>query len=443
MHRFVVLGINHKQAPLEVRERLAYPERRLPAALRVVCDALDTREAVILSTCNRVEIYAFAEHDNARVRLLRVLAADHGLQTEFLERYCYFHRSHDAIEHLMRVAGGLDSLVLGETQILSQVKKAYLQAQSENFTAKHLNALFLRAFQVAKRLHSETAIGQGQVSVSSVAVRFIRRVFEDLGTKTALLVGAGEVGELTLTYLRDQGIGRVVVVSRTMDRAREVASRFGGDAVPFELLHDYLPAADVVITQTSSEARILTRHDFAQSQKKRGHAPVFVLDLAVPRDVAEDAAELDGLFLYNVDDLEQVIAEHAEERSRELERCQAIVREETERFMGEVHSYAAGPLISALRGRADTVKEAELERLLARLSDLPISVKDELAAFAERLTSKLIHPQLSGIRREASRGDEESLRRIASALGMDEGLNTEQQSIGEQHAVERRTSNGE
>jgi glutamyl-tRNA reductase len=419
MQRFVVLGINHKYAPLEVRERLAYPDRRIPGALRTIRERAGCDEAVLLSTCNRVEVYAFTDDEGARSGILSALAADQSLKPEFLSQYCYFHRGRDAVAHLLRVAGGLDSLVLGETQILSQVKKAYLLAQSENFTGKALNGLFHRAFQAAKRLHTETGISEGQLSTSSIAVRFINRVFEDLRDKTALLVGVGEVGELTLTYLREAGIGRVIVVSRSIERAREAADRFEGDAVPFDLLGDYLPSAHIVITQTSAEGRIFTRKDFMQSQKKRGYGSVFVLDLAVPRDVAEDAAELDGVYLYNVDDLEQVVAEHAMERSRELEQCRAIIEDEIEHFLKGFQSYAAGPLITELRARATQIKEEEVSRLLARFPDLPESAHREISAFSARLMNKLLHQQIQAIKDQAAAGNPDSLRLIAQALGVD------------------------
>jgi glutamyl-tRNA reductase len=423
MQRYVVLGINHKFAPLELRERLAYPERKVPAALKAVRDHLRTDEAVLLSTCNRVEVYAFADGNDVRDAMLKALAADHGMAPEFLEKHCYFHRGRESVEHLMRVCAGVDSLVLGETQILSQVKRAYLLAQSENSTGKALNGLFHRAFNVAKRIHSETGIGQGQVSVSSVAVRFVRRVFDDLASKTALLVGAGEVGELTLTYLREAGIGRVVVVSRSMDRAREVADRFKGNAVPVTLLEDYLPTADVVITQTAAEDRILSKAQFAHSQKKRGYAPVFALDLAVPRDIDEAAGELDGVFLYNVDDLEQTVSEHAEERSRELDRCTAIVHEEADSFLATFQTYAAGPLIAELREKANLLKQTELERLFARMPGLSDEQRMELTAFADRYMNKVLHPQIQGIKDEAARGDSDAIRRIAMALGIDKAAN--------------------
>ncbi|MCC7509838.1 MAG: glutamyl-tRNA reductase [Planctomycetes bacterium] len=424
MHRYLVLGINHKFAPLEVRERLAYPERKVPGALQHVQQCLDTDEAVLLSTCNRVEIYAFAEGMDAREKLLAALAADHGMKAEYLEKLCYFHRGRDAVEHLLRVCGGLDSLVLGETQILSQVKRSYLLAQSESSTGKQLNALFHRAFHVAKRLHTDTGIGQGQVSVSSVAVRFVKRIFDDLASKTALLIGAGEVGELTLTYLREAGIGRVVVVSRSLDRAKEVAERYKGDAVPVNLLEDYLPTADVVISQTAAEDRILTKAQFARSQKQRRHAPVFALDLAVPRDIEESTAELEGVFLYNVDDLEHVVAENTDERSRELERCAAIVRQEADQFLASFQTYAAGPLITELRAKAIAIKNAELERVMSKFPELTEAQRHELAAFSERLVNKLLHPQIQGIKQEAARGDTDSIRRIALALGIDKAEET-------------------
>ncbi len=423
MPRFVAIGINHKYAPLEVRERLAYPDRRIPGALKALRERAGCDEAVLLSTCNRVEIYAFMDGDDVRNALLHGLAADHSLAPEYLEQYCYFHRGRDAVEHLMRVAGGLDSLVLGETQILSQVKKSYLLAQSENATGKALNTLFHHVFRTAKRLHHDTGISEGQLSVSATAVRFVNRVFEELGNKTALLVGAGEVGELTLTYLREAGIGRVIVVSRSIERARQVADRFGGDAVPFDLLLDYLPAADVVITQTAAEGRILERKHFKQSQRKRGFSSVFALDLAVPRDIAEDVTEIDGVYLYNVDDLEHVVAEHAMERSRELEACTSIIDEETERFMKGFPAYTLGPLISEIRRKSTAIKEYELERVLARLSELPPETKDEIATFAERLTNKLLHPQIQGLKGEALKGDDESVKRLADALGVDKEVN--------------------
>jgi glutamyl-tRNA reductase len=403
MQRFVVLGINHKFAPLEVRERLAYADRRIPAALKTIRERAGCEEAVLLSTCNRVEVYAFTDAQDGRERLLQGLAADHGIKPEYLEQYCYFHRGRDAIEHLLRVAGGLDSLVLGETQVLNQVKKAYLLAQSENATGKALNTLFHRAFSAAKRMHSETGISEGQLSVSSIAVRFVNRVFEELGSKTALLIGVGEVGELSLTYLREAGIGRVIVVSRTLENAKEAAARFQGDAVPFELLQDYLPAADIVISQTAAEGRILEKKHFQLSQKKRGFGSVFVLDLAVPRDVAEDVGELEGVFLYNVDDLEQVVAEHAMERSRELEQCKAIIADETTHFLKGFQVHAVGPMITELRNKAEQIKDEELQRLLNKFPDLPPETQAELKAFSARLVNKLLHPHIQSIKESVAR----------------------------------------
>ena len=419
MHRFVILGINHKFAPLEVRERLAYADRRLPAALRQFKEKAGCAEVVIVSTCNRVEVYAFTEAEDAKARLLGTLADDHNLKADYLDRYCYFHRGREAVEHLMRVAGGLDSLVLGETQIRSQVKRAYLLAQSENATGKALNGLFHHVFSVVKRLHTETGISQGQLSVSSIAVRFIKRVFERLSDKTALLIGAGEVGELTLTYLKEEGIGRVIVISRTLERAVALASRFQGDAVPFDLLEDYLPAADILITQTAAEGTLIDRKMFKRAMRLRAHRSVFALDLAVPRDIHADVGRLDGVYLYNVDDLEGVVSQHAMSRSAEISRCHKIIAVETEAFLARFHSLSAGPLITALRERGGRTKDAELERLLARLADLKVEQKEEIAKFAQRLLNKLLHPMLTGLKAQAARSDAQMLQRIAQAMGID------------------------
>ena len=422
MNSYIVLGINHKFAPLEVRERLAYPERRVPAALRGLKDAARCNEATVISTCNRVEVYAYGELEGSKGRILETLAGDHNLQPDFLEKYCYFHHDRAAIEHLMRVAGGIDSLVLGETQIMNQVKRAYLLAQSENATGKALNGLFHRAFAVAKRLRSETSISEGQLSVSSVAVKFMRRVFEDLSDKTALLIGAGEVGELTLSYLRDQGIGRVVVASRTLERAKALADRFSGDAVPIELLEDYLGSAHIVVSQTSSEVPILDAATVKRIQKKRKYASTFMLDLAVPRDIAPDAGDIDGVYLYNVDDLEQVIAEHALARSRELERCQQIIREESEGYLKSMSRNAAGPLISELRDSARIVRAAEIKRLIGKTPGLNEEQRKEIEAFSERLINKLLHPQIRAIQNAATSDDPANLARLAEDFGVSSRL---------------------
>jgi len=418
MQRYVILGLSHKFAPLEVRERLAYSDRRIPAALRAMREQCGCEEVAILSTCNRVEITAFTSDPDAPQRILAQLAADHAFTPEYLQKYCYVHRGADAVQHLLRVAGGLDSLVLGETQVLNQVKRAYLLAQSENTTGKSLNTLFHKAFQVAKRLHTETDIGRGQLSISSVAVSYVDRVFEDLRSKTALLIGAGEVGELTLTYLRERGIGRVLVVSRTLERARDVAQRFSGDAVPFELIEDYLPAADIVVCQTSSETPLLGKTSFARSQKKRGFAPVFALDLAVPRDITADAASVDGVFLYNVDDLEAVVAEHTTARSQELEVCAAIIREEAQKFSAGFSASAAGPLIAALRERAQSVKQAELERLAPVLENLPEDARQEVHEFADRLINKLLHPHILALKDEIAAADPAQVQQAIRLLGL-------------------------
>ncbi|MHC4840501.1 MAG: glutamyl-tRNA reductase [Planctomycetota bacterium] len=429
MQRFAVLGVNHKFAPLEVRERVAYSDRKIPAALRALVEDGGCDEIVLLSTCNRVEAFCFSEDENPFDAMVETIASDHNLSTQFLEPYVYFHRGQKAIEHLLRVAGGLDSLVLGETQILNQVKRAYLLAQSENTTGKALNSLFHRAFSVSKRLHTETNISSGQFSISSVAVHFMNRVFNDLSTKTALLIGAGEVGELTLTHLKEAGIGRIVVLSRTLERAKDLANRFEGDAVPFDLLQDYLPTADIVISQTSSETPILDVRAFKKSQKARGWRSVFALDLAVPRDIAEDCGNVEGVFLYNVDDLEGVIAERTEARSRELEKCNSIIESEAEAFLSNFEGFKADDAISELREKTAKVRDYELERLMSKLSELSPEARQEISSFSERLSNKLLHPQLHAIREEATKGDESEMNRLIKMLGVDKPIKLNSRKI--------------
>lgn len=418
MQRYVVLGVSHKYAPIEVRERVSWSERTIPSVLKKLRESVGMDEAVILSTCNRTEIYAFTSLENPKDQLLDFLAREHSLQASYLESHTYFHRGGKAVEHLLRVVGGLDSLVLGETQIVNQVKQAYLVAQSENTTGKALNSVFHEAFRVAKDLRNETGISEGQLSVSAIAIQFVRRVFQSLSNKTALLIGAGDVGELTLTYLRESGIGRIFVASRTLERARALADRFHGDAVPMDLLHDYLPKSDIVISQTSADEAILTKKDINKAQRRRNWESLFLIDLAVPRDIAPSVGKLDNVYLYNVDDLESVVADHVTARSQELEVCRELVETATRDFMQHFQTFEADPMIASLRRRADNIRETELRRISTRLEGLSEQQQELIQEFAHRLTNKLLHPPTQGLR-DSARLDPARLPWLVEVLGLD------------------------
>ncbi|NUQ34230.1 MAG: glutamyl-tRNA reductase, partial [Planctomycetaceae bacterium] len=327
MQNFSVTGINHKYAPLEVREVLAIADESLPIALRALRENHAVEQAMILSTCNRIEIICHASCPAMKDRVCDYLSAYHHVDRSFFEEYVYYHQGIDAVRHIFNVASGLDSMVLGETEILGQLKKAYLASSSEGATGRALNECMHAAFALAKKIHADTEISKGKLSVASVAVTFVKRVFDDLSRKTAMLVGLGETGRLLLTHLREVGIGHMIIVNRTLEHATNVAKTFNADAVPLELLEDYLARADIVISQTSAPTTIVSRAHVENALKRRHGKPMLLIDLAVPRDIQADVEELEGAYLYDIDDLEQVVAEAAEARTQEYERCQKLVDE--------------------------------------------------------------------------------------------------------------------
>ncbi|MCA8938674.1 MAG: glutamyl-tRNA reductase, partial [Planctomycetes bacterium] len=304
MERFIVTGLNHKFAPIEIRECLAFADQALPMALRSLREDFGVPQAVILSTCNRVEIIAFGKDRECAKRVRGFLSDFHHVEESFFSDHLYEHRGEDAVKHLFRVSSSLDSLVLGEYQILSQLKTAYQIATQEGTCGKAINALMQRAFALAKEVRARTAIGAGQLSVASVAVGFIKRTFENLAEKTVLLLGAGETAQITLRHLREAGVQDVIIANRTLEKAKELAEIFGGAAIPLDLVADYLPKADIVVSQTGATQPIITKKMVAKALKYRASGSLFFVDLAVPRDIATDVDRLDGVYRYDVDDLE-------------------------------------------------------------------------------------------------------------------------------------------
>jgi glutamyl-tRNA reductase len=416
MHRFAVTGLNHKFAPLEVRELLAFRPDILPKALRSLREDHGVAQSVILSTCNRVEIITFSDLPNAEPAVVRFLAEFHRLNEETFRPFLYHHVGTAAVEHVLRVAASLDSLVLGETQVLSQLKDSYAAASTEGATGKALNSLMHRAFAVAKDVHSQTGIGRGRLSVSSVAVDLIRRTFDDLGKKTALLIGLGETGELTLTHLREAGIGQVIVANRTHQRAEEIAKQFGGEAVPLSLLGDYLHRADIVVSQTASPSIIISRDMAEKAMKARGHRPVFMVDLAVPRDIHPEVDQIEGIYRYQVDDLERVVAEASEARSAELERSIEIVRAACAEFVRSQKQVTVEPVIAAIKEKADGLLEIELQRASGRLAALPPEAQAIVREISQRFANKLLHQPVQALKDEARAGADPALIQFAQKM---------------------------
>lgn len=417
--KILVAGMNHRTAPIEVRERFAVDEPG-PWLAKLV-DADEIEEAVLLSTCNRVEVVATTRQlEAARHRLrgffLRELAGGAPLPEELSPHaILYEHIDTDAVRHLLRVASSIDSLVVGEPQILGQVKDAYRIAAEQGASGPVLSRLFSAAFAAAKRVRSETRIAERPVSVARVAVDLARQIFETLADKQALLVGAGEMIEMALDALRGAGLAGVSVANRTPERAAELAHRFGASAHGLAELPALLAGADVVLTCIAAERPLLDVVLFEEALRVRRRRPIFVIDIGVPRNVDPDVNRLDDVYLYDLDDLGGVAEANAEERRRETIRAEGIVQEEVERFAGWLTALSAVPTIRQLRDRAEAVRQAELARWAAR-SGLDEEGRRHVEALTRAIVNKILHAPLSRLRGQAEREDGLAYLQAARAL---------------------------
>jgi glutamyl-tRNA reductase len=399
----VVLGVNHKTAPVELRERLHVPERDLPGSLASLGALPDVEEGLILSTCNRVEVYAVVSDGlAARAPLTTFLARERGAPAEVLAESCYLHGDAEAVRHAFRVASSLDSMVVGEGQIVAQVKAAYGIAAREDATGPILNNLMERGLHVAKRVRTETGIATAPVSIASVAVDLARRIFGDLAGRPVMIVGVGEMAELALTHLQDEGIRTVIVANRNFHRAVELAARVGGRAITFDGIRDALVEADIVISSTGAPHVILKREDLAEVVPRRHYRPLFLIDIAVPRDVDPRVNGLDNVYSYDIDDLRGVVGTNLAAREREAVRAEAIVDREVGHFMEWLQTLEVVPTIVSLRDRFETIRRAELEKALRTMGDLTAEQRDAVSALTTALTNKLLHPPLAELKRQAA-----------------------------------------
>ncbi len=402
-----VVGCSHHGTSVAVRERLAFSPAQTREALDRWRRAFRGVEAVLLSTCNRVEVYAATERESepSLEQIADFLARFHGLDPASVAGHLYQHGDEAAVRHLFSVASSVDSMVLGEPQILAQVKEAYQTATDQDNTGPLLHAAFQAALRVARRVAAETAIHQRRVSVPSVAVGdFARGVFERFDDKETLVIGAGEMAEETLRYLREEGVRRLTVVNRHLDRAVELAHRWQGQAVPWDQLPQALAAADLVVSTTAAGEPVVTLGQFAAVEGLRRRRPLVVLDLAVPRDFEPAVGNRPDVYLYSIDDLEAVCRRNRQERDRELPAAMRIIDQETSRFMAEMYHRAVGPVIARLRLGWQRPKEEELERLLNKLPELDPRAREEIRRSFDRLVNKLLHPPLESLRDESRQG---------------------------------------
>ena len=416
----VLVGVNHTTAPIEVRERLSIPAPRLPDAVRSLAHQPGVREAMVLSTCNRVEFLTYQEpgQPSASAAVLRFLHDYCAVAPETVEPHLYEFREREAMRHLFRVASSLDSMVVGEPQILGQVKDAYTTAREAGVVSGSLDPLLQRAFSVAKRVRTETQIGSSSVSIASVAVDLARKIFGSLQGKTVLLVGAGKMSELAARHLIQQGATSILVANRTQEKAALIAGQIAEqisaqiannpaaigcttEVVPFERLHEQAGRADIVITSTGSPQHIFTRAHGQKFLDKRRHRPMFFIDIAVPRDVDPKLNDVEGAFVYDIDDLQQVAAAHLADRSRETAAAEKIVTTEVEKYHGDLQVRGAVPAIVALQENAELLRQAELAKAVKRLGDLTPEQQAALDALTRSLTAKLLHPQIVSLRKKS------------------------------------------
>jgi glutamyl-tRNA reductase len=388
----VVTGISHKTAPLELREKLALDA---DAALRVGRDLLahaGACEAVALSTCNRTELYTYAADSLAASQTaVERLAKQAQVPAAELEPSVYSYSGDAAIAHLFRVTASLDSMVVGEAQIVAQMKGAYQAACEGGCTSVVFNRLFRRALEVGKRVRTETAIGERPVSVSSAAVELALQVFGRFRDHVVLILGAGETAELTATHLKAHGIEHILVTNRTFAGADELAQRVGGRAVPFEDLEGHLSAADIVISSTSAPHFVVTRERVDRAMKHRRHRPIFFIDIAVPRDLDPEINRVDNAFLYDIDDLQHVVEQNRSEREKEAAKAEEIVAEELEEVRGWLRSLEVVPTIAGLRDSVEQIRRAELERLGSRLGDLTDEQRAQVELLTASIVNKILH----------------------------------------------------
>ena len=386
------VGLNHDSAPVEIREKIAFSASSVPIALSSFTQSFPLSEAVILSTCNRVEIYATSPDNTlSKEALLDFFSAFHGLPKEKFADHMYHHQDMNAVRHLFFVASSLNSGVLGETQIISQVKEAYMTATAAETTGSILNQLFQRSLNVAKDVHTKTSIGKGNISVSTVAVDLAIKVFKDFSDKTIFIIGAGEMCELVLKHLVERGAKTAIVANRNYDKAKSLAEEYDGKAINYENLDDYLPQADIVISSTASPRPVIHTEHIKSAIKARRGNPILLIDIAVPRDIDSQVAKIDNVYLYNIDDLQTVANNNAKDRKKDIGNCVVIIDNEVEKFMAWFEELKIGPAIAQLRNHFHEIGEQELERLRPKLGEIAHEEWEHIVYSMQRTLNKILH----------------------------------------------------
>ena len=407
-----ILGLNHNTAPVEIREKLYINEEALPSLLRKIRQQ-GINESVIISTCNRTEIYySGRDREKTLQKIRRILSETFATPDEWFTDYMYSFSDEEAFRHLFLVASGLDSMVIGEPEILGQVKDAYRLATSANTTGFFLNKTFHKTFSVAKRIRTETKIGYNPLSIASMAVELAKKIFGSLDRKKILVVGAGEVCETALKYFRKEGISDVYITNRTYQKARELAGEIIGDARAFQELPGLLTTVDMVLTSTGSDRPIISPDLVHGTMKKRKNRPIFFIDIAVPRDVDPAVNDIENIYLYDIDDLRELSQKHLADRVRESEKARDIIDEEVAKFSDWLKRVDVNPLISHIMGLAEEIRTNELKRAVSRLKDADEETLRNIDAMTRSIMNKLVHPYLALIKENGDPAVFETLKKL-------------------------------
>jgi glutamyl-tRNA reductase len=398
-----LVGVNYKTAPIEVRERIAISREDLPEATRALAALPGIAECMIVSTCNRVEILAALTSESTD--LSSFLHRHFGLEPSLLAPHIYMHRNQEAVRHLFRVASSLDSMVVGEPQILGQVKEAFFVARESGSVDSQLEHLLQSAFAIAKRVRTETAIGSSSVSIASVAVELARKIFGSLQGRTVFLVGAGKMSELAALHLVQQGAGAILVANRTEVRAHQLAQRFDGRVVAFDSVYEAASEADIVISSTGAPHPIFRREHGQEFMHRRRNRPMFFIDIAVPRDVDPAVNEIEGIFVYDIDDLQQVAAAHMDERKVHAADAEALIADAVDRFQQKRRAVNVAPAIVSLQQQAEEIRQAELRRAQPVLSTLTAPQLAAVEALTRGLVNKFLHPPMNALKQAAREND--------------------------------------
>src|SRR6185503_7253231 len=416
----VVFGMNHRSAPLAVRERVAFPGEEVGAAAARLRGLTGVEEAVLLSTCNRTELIVTASAADAGAILARFLERERPIGLDELERHCYMHRGPEAVRHVFRLTSSLDSMVVGEAQILGQVKEAYAAAGRAGSLGPVLDALFRRAFSAAKKVRTETGIARNPVSIACAAVSLARDIFGDLDDNSVLVVGAGKMARLAAQQLKSEGVRAVAVANRSFQHADELARELGGRAVPFDRLFEEMERADIVIASTAAPHRVIGREDALRVSRARRGRPIFFIDIAVPRDVDPAVHEIDNVYLYDLDDLQGVVKANMDGRLHEVQSAEAIIEREVAAFLAWRKSLEVTPTIVELRQRLHEIALAELERFHSRLGELTPDQAEAVRLLAVSLVNKLLHQPTVALKRAAAlNGGGLRVELIREIFGMD------------------------